>query len=243
MVQGADELGNIKKNHNENSSKWLFIIIFIITVFFLNFRAVILNYSKNISLLMNQLDKILNLYIPRERRFMAKPRNNQGWLELYHGDAEDFKEAFRMTKVLFKKIVEELREDLTPEPNPISTREPTSVEKQVAICLYKLASCCEYRVVGRVFGVHKSTVHKFFYKVIRAINRKLLWKTIKMPDASESKKISESFQRKSGVPQIIGCIDGSHIPILPPTEGAKDFINRKHYASVVLQAVVDDSCR
>lgn len=202
-----------------------------------------MNYSDKTSKLFKEFDEIVNLYIPRDRRFMAKPRSNHGWLELYHGDAEDFKEAFRMLKPLFTKIVEDLRADLTPKPNPISTRKPTSVEKQVGICLYKLASCCEYRVVGRVFGVHKSTVHKFFYQVVQAINRRLLWKTIQMPDAEESKQISESFQMKSALPQIIGCIDGSHIPILPPTEGSKDFINRKHYASIVLQAVVDNNCR
>lgn len=201
-----------------------------------------INKRKNFNLI-EELKIIVELHVPRERRLMAKKRSEMSWIELYNSDAQDFKESFRMSKTLFTKIVEDLRDELTPKPNPISTRKPTSVEKQVGICLYKLASCCEYRVVGRVFGVHKSTVKKFFYKVIKAINKKLLWKIIQMPDNEEAKIISKNFEKKSGLPQIIGCIDGSHIPILAPSEGSKDFINRKHYASIVLQAVVDDKIR
>lgn len=48
-----------------------------------------MNYSKSTSELLKQFHEILNVYIPRERRFMAKTRNNQSWLELYHGDAEN----------------------------------------------------------------------------------------------------------------------------------------------------------
>lgn len=198
--------------------------------------------QKNFNLI-EELNTIVSVYVPRERRIMAKPRSEMSWIELYNSDPEEFKESFRMSKPLFTKIVEDLRDELAPKPNPISTRKPTSVEKQVGICLFKLASCCEYRVVGRVFGVHKSTVKKFFYKVIKALNKKLLWKVIKMPDQEEAKIISTKFERKCGLPQIVGCIDGSHFPILAPSEGSKDFINRKHYASIVLQAVVDNKIR
>jgi len=33
-----------------------------------------------------------------------------------------------------------------------------------------LASCAEYRVVGNIFGIHKSTVKKCLYKVVNAID-------------------------------------------------------------------------
>lgn len=54
-------------------------------------------------------------------------------------------------------------------------------------------------MVARVFGVngvHKSTVKKFFYRLIKAINNKLLWEIIKMPDNEETKIISKKFEKK-----------------------------------------------
>ena len=42
------------------------------------------------------------------------------------------------------------------------------------------------------------------------------------------------------VPQVHGAIDGTHVPIRPPAEGCRDFVNRKGWPSiVVLQALVD----
>ena len=40
-------------------------------------------------------------------------------------------------------------------------------------------------------------------------------------------------------PQAIGAIDGSHIPVLPPADGKADYLCRKCYPAIVLQAVVD----
>jgi len=41
----------------------------------------------------------------------------------------------------------------------------------------------------------------------------------------------------------MGAIDGTHIPVTAPSEGKKDYTNRKGWDSMVLQAVVDDNLR
>jgi hypothetical protein len=39
---------------------------------------------------------------------------------------------------------------------------------------------------------------------------------------------------------VIGAVDGTHIPILAPTTGYSDFINRKGWTSFNVLAVVDN---
>lgn len=189
-----------------------------------------------------ELQGIHNVYIPRCRTIWSKERNDSVWHLLKNSNAVEFKEAFRISRELFNEICDLLKNELMPQSNLLSNREPVPVDKQVAMCLYKLACCAEYRVIGNVFGVHKSTVHKYFYNVVEAINKVLLWNEIKMPDADECQHISSKFHQSSGLPQIVGCIDGSHIPILAPSEGRKDFVNRKQWPSIILQAVVDKFC-
>ena len=48
---------------------------------------------------------------------------------------------------------------LTDRPYCVACRKPVPTDKRIAIALYKLATCAEYRVVGETFGVSKTTVH------------------------------------------------------------------------------------
>ncbi|XP_039311912.1 protein ALP1-like isoform X1 [Solenopsis invicta] len=66
---------------------------------------------------------------------------------------------------------------------------------------------------------------------------------ITMPDNDECHKIAADFEKKTHIPQLIGAIDGTHIPILPPSDGYRDFINRKGWPSMILQVVVDNKYR
>lgn len=122
-----------------------------------------------------------------------------------------------MSRQTFEYICEKLYDELAL--HPLAIRPSLSVDKKVAVVLFKLASCSEYRVIGNLFGIHKSTVHSCVYQVCNAINKILRPIHIKMPMLNEAKFIAESFVVKTGMEQIIGAIDGTHIPILPPTNG------------------------
>ncbi|KAK9719062.1 DDE superfamily endonuclease [Popillia japonica] len=73
------------------------------------------------------------------------------------------------------------------------------------------------------------------------INKVLRQQYIYFPNDSEAKEIACRIKNKTAVEQVFGFIDGTHIPILPPKDGYRDFINRKGWASLILQAVVDDN--
>ncbi|XP_036336157.1 protein ALP1-like [Rhagoletis pomonella] len=178
--------------------------------------------------------------MPRIRRFHKRKRKENFWWTLQQPENDEcYIEAFRMSKKSFLLLCEKLECFLKNDCVPCITP-PLAIEKQVAICLYKLASCGEYRVIGDVFGVHKSTVHKYFHLVVNALIQ-LKTEFIKFPQVGDALLIASEFEKKSHIPNIIGAIDGTHIPILPPSQGYLDYINRKGWPSIVMQGVVDSN--
>jgi hypothetical protein len=109
----------------------------------------------------------------------------------------------------------------------------------VAIALYKLASCAEYRVVANQFGTNKCMVHKYVYAFCKAVHAEFRTENMALPNDVEAEELGHGFENICGIPNIIDAIDGTHIPILPPQEGYRDFVNRKGWPSYNMLAVVD----
>lgn len=175
-------------------------------------------------------------------RSKNKKRSYEWWEKIVKKEfsEQDWLENFRVGKDTFRFIVEELKHVLRPKDNILNnTRVISCVEKKVAVALFYLASTCEYRVVGHTFGIHKSTVHNIVHEFVLAVNQILLPRYIKMPSETEANETASLFVHSTHLPNIIGAIDGTHIPIKPPHEGHRDFINRKGWASIILQGVVD----
>ena len=129
------------------------------------------------------------------------------------------------------------------KPEEVTVRAPIPLEMSVANVLYKLARCAEYRILANQFGVHKSKVIKMVYLFCTGMVTSAIHNFIKVPTTEAAISIANRFEQKFNIPQIISCIDGTHIPVLPPSDGYKDFVNRKGWPSYALQAVVDDLYR
>lgn len=170
----------------------------------------------------------------------VKPRSNDWWdrVVLTQFTDEDWRENFRMTRASFVTLVSMMAPFISPKPNCV--RPPVPLDKRVAIALYKMGSCAEYRVVANQFGIHKSTVKKCVYLFCSALVKNYLGELVCLPSADEAAAIAGRFEDMCHIPQIFGSIDGTHIPIQPPAKGYRDFINRKMWASYNMQAVVDD---
>ena len=63
---------------------------------------------------------------------------------------------------------------------------------------------------------------------------------VQMPSAVEAVEIAERWERNYCFPQAYGAIDGTHIPVTPPCDGYREYVNRKGWPSVQLQAICDD---
>lgn len=81
------------------------------------------------------------------------------------------------------------------------------------------------------------------HTVIEAINTIFPPKWITIPDETECKAITSFYKYLINIPQIIGVLDGTYIPILPPFEGYRDYVNQKGWSLIVLQAIVDSTLR
>ena len=63
---------------------------------------------------------------------------------------------------------------------------------------------------------------------------------IKFPKGEvETRRAIQKFQEISCFPQVVGAIDGSHIPIIAPKNDPDDYYNRKQFHSIVLQGLAD----
>ena len=86
-------------------------------------------------------------------------------------------------------------------------------------------------------GLSKSTVSRIVNNVSYALVRKQRH-FIKWPSTeAEIFQIKRGFYDKGGFPGVIGCVDGSQIGIQGPTENENDYVNRKGFHSINVQAI------
>lgn len=141
-----------------------------------------------------------------------------------------------MTKQTFNYLCNQLHPVLQHQDTTL--RKAISVEKRVAVTLWCLATCSEYRTIAHLFGIARCTVCVIVHQTIDAIVRILLKTYINFPSGQHLKNTVADFEKKWNFP-CAGAIDGCHIPIRPPSLNHTDYYNRKGFYSVILQAVVD----
>nr|XP_032803752.1 uncharacterized protein LOC116939466 isoform X2 [Petromyzon marinus] len=179
------------------------------------------------------------------RRFWMAPQSQQWWecvVQERFADADWLRE-FRMRRATFERLCSLVAADVAPAAAAAFVRKPVDTRKRVAIALFKLATGAEYRVVGELFGVSKTTVHRYLYRVCRCVCHLLLRHSVHLPALEEARAISERFCKQHVLPQVFGCIGSTHIPVLAPRLGSRDYANRNQWPSIILQTIVDDTLR
>ncbi|XP_065413258.1 histone deacetylase 8 isoform X4 [Chrysemys picta bellii] len=158
-----------------------------------------------------------------ECRFWPRETSTDWWdrIVLQVWDDSQWLRNFRMRKGTFM----ELCDLFSPALNRQNTRmrAALTIEKRVAIALWKLATPDSYRSVGNQFGVGKSTVGAAVIQVARAIKDLVI---SRVGTLGNMQAIVDGFAAM-GFPNCGGVIDGTHIPILAPEHQATLYINRK----------------
>ena len=118
-------------------------------------------------------------------------------------------------------------------------RKAITVDRRVAVTVWTLATPCGYRIIGHLFGISRSSMCKIVHETCEAICNVLLQEYIRFPKSDELETTIRRFEQKWGVPQCVGAIDGSHIPVCAPANMHTNYYNRKGWYSMLVQAVVD----
>ncbi|XP_066585421.1 putative nuclease HARBI1 [Prorops nasuta] len=119
----------------------------------------------------------------------------------------------------------------------IGGKKPIDAKKQLLIALWFMASPDSYRSVSVKFGVGRATAFRAIRRVSYALHC-LAPRFIKWPKENAIDVVN-GFYNISNFPNVIGAIDGSHIRIRAPQQDTASYINRKGFASIILQVVCD----
>lgn len=184
----------------------------------------------------SRLESLILSQSKNKRRRKARVENYvETVLPLYHVD--DFRQRFRIHRDTFNRLTEELTPILILGDKDGFMKIP--VEKQVLIYIKYASSQQTIQSIADLFGVCEATVHNLVKRISTVICSELMPQLIKWPTGNKIQQNTRDFEERTTFPGVIGAIDGSHIPIRAPKDHPENYINRKGFHSVVLQAACD----
>jgi hypothetical protein len=108
---------------------------------------------------------------------------------------------------------------------------------------WALANQDVFRTIGNLFGMRRSGAHYCVFEVFEVICRYMKPEYIKWPIDEACSTIAAAFENKYGIPNVAGCIDGTHIPVKAPSADRDSYVNRKGFTSINVLAVCDNNMR
>lgn len=158
-----------------------------------------------------------------------------------------WRRRYRMSFPAFTALVEQLRPYLVQE-----TEGAVEVERALAMVLHRLADGSSAATIAYLYGVPARTVSRYTRLVTEALacRRKLYSKYVVMPAGRRLHRITQGFQAATGLPNMCGAIDGTHIKLcqkpgklrqlqLTPVQ---HYWSEHGFYSILLQGVCDADC-
>ena len=188
-----------------------------------------------------------------QRLWWIKPKQNIHY-DVVEGDVwhttpdmldRKYRMTYRMSFLAFEQLVAELTPFLRPTAQ-MFVRPPIPIRKQVCLVIYRLAHGFSCKAMHMLYGCGESTIRKYTLIVCRVLSSRngLFGVYIHAPRGHRVMDTIRKFRDLTGLPNVVGAIDGTHIPLSTrPQRGLTpmpcDFFNRKKFYSVLLQAVCD----
>ncbi len=146
-------------------------------------------------------------------------------------DDELWYNNFRVTKKTFEFLLNIIRNDIYRSDTTICVQQYHPNDDCIFWLLLR-------RTIGNLLGVSASFVCLCVTVLCHAITKRLA-KFINFPKGNQLLEVIEGYEKTWGFPMCAGAIDGTHIPILATSESHAQYVNRKGYHSILMQAVVD----
>ncbi len=150
---------------------------------------------------------------------------------------QDWLENFRMSRETFLYLCDKLSSRIGR--NETVMRKAVPMEQRVALTVWFLATGADYRTIGHLFGVLKSTVCVMTKQVCHSTVQLLLPEYIKVCTGTALKEVVDRFGNGHGFSQCAGVVDSTHIRIVSPQEYPVDYYNRKGWHSILMQGTVN----
>ena len=184
----------------------------------------------------------------RLTNYYIKPRSLH-WFERHFCmmDDFDFRRLFRFPRNLFQQLVDMYGANLERHPPPglrVIPNRYLHPSKVIAIALHRLGTGGSDVVVGTIFGVSGNTVYRATERFVDAVLNSDVGPQLEWCTDLEKLKIKRDFEKIAGIPNCVGAIDCTHIPMeCPPNAVAIEWRDRTQKYSMVLQAIVSPSMK
>ena len=103
-------------------------------------------------------------------------------------------------------------------------------------CCYNMEIGNQHRIPYDCTALWLRTIYcwEIVIDTCEVISTHLFNRCVKIPQGGRLHHIIDDFENRWGFLQVVGAIDGTHIPIIK-----SDYFNRKGFYSIIMQAVVD----
>ncbi|XP_042228180.1 putative nuclease HARBI1 [Homarus americanus] len=175
--------------------------------------------------MLSQLDGM------RKRRFRVRRDPFQYYNE------EEFIQRYRLSKDSTRELLTKIRHHL---PMSLSRRGiPIPPGLQLLVAMRYMATGKFQITLGDCSDMSQPSVSKCVRNVSAAIAT-LAREYIKFPSPEREEEFMQEFASIAGMPSVIGCVDGTHIPIKSPGEPNPELYRcRKNFFSINVMAVCD----
>ncbi|XP_067056494.1 putative nuclease HARBI1 [Acropora muricata] len=186
----------------------------------------------------DELEGLPALFLDIERTPAVRIR---GYVEEVVANLSDdrFKRNFRLSRGTFEWLMESLKNcpELIPQNIGKGGRAAVPLEKQLLLTHELLGNQIPFRMVSEKYDLTESSTHRCFHRICTAIKNHLTPTIIFWSRVEDMAEQEAAFEEHRGFPGVLGAIDGCHIPISAPRFCSENYVNRKGWHSVNLQAV------